>query len=142
LEPLCENWNNQEIENTKYKRKAVDKYNYTDMMSQKLGLKDASMLDNLAEGRIALPSVEKRLYKFSLGDKVLLARKVSYEITKKSHFDKATVVGNYGSKVYTIQDRMWKSNKDGMLVVMYKLSNLHGLYYQSELLPANNMIMD
>jgi hypothetical protein len=97
------------------------------------------MIGNLFESSSSASSEEKEaiLFKFKVKDKVLLARKASYS-EKITAFDKPSVHGSYGRKVYTVVDCKMKHNKYNYFVPMYKLNGLEGWYYERELTLAND----
>jgi hypothetical protein len=83
-----------------------------------------------------------KLFKFRLGEEVLIARKADYRTQDKSFFEKPSVVGTFHSKVYNIESRKLKSGHGNILIPIYRLAGLLGNFYSSELLAAGNFLYD
>jgi hypothetical protein len=65
---------------------------------------------------------------------VLLARRVTEEL-KGRIFDKPSIRGSWGPKVYKISGRHTKLNSKLFLCAVYSLEGAVGKYYQSDLSP-------
>jgi hypothetical protein len=142
LPGICEEHNNELIQGTKVLRSSVNQNNYLSLVGKKYKMNattDPSLLFNMSDAFRSPSRLARFLWRFKVGDQVLLARKVSYELKKDegySHFEKPSVVGNFGPKVYTIKACRTKFSGDLYLVPVYELATLTGLFYESELSPA------
>jgi hypothetical protein len=67
---------------------------------------------------------------------VLLAKRADYTTPSRNTFEKSSLVGAYGQKVYRIEERAGKSNSKLFIVPVYRLSGLTSWYYESEIKPA------
>ena len=67
---------------------------------------------------------------------MLLARRVDYALKDRHYFEKPSVTGAFGSKIYTITACRTKLSGDYYICPVYELSTLTGLFYESELSPA------
>jgi hypothetical protein len=135
LEGLVAEYNSRVIPGTGgVVRKDVTKNNYVQLLEAKYKSTSATSLMNMAN----LPensSLAKFVWKYKVGDAVLLARRVSEDL-KKRIFDKASVVGNYAPQVYRVAGRHTKMNSGLFLCAVYSLEGLPGKYYQTDLSPA------
>jgi hypothetical protein len=134
LKNVVTQYNSRVIPGTDMVRKDVNKNNYVQLLDAKYKSTSATSLMNMAN----LPensSLAKFVWKYQVGDAVLLARKVSEDL-KKRIFDKGSVVGNYAPQVYRVSGRHTKLNSGLFLCPVYSLEGLPGKYYQSDLSAA------
>ena len=134
LKNVVTQYNSRVIPGTDVVRKDVNKNNYVQLLDAKYKSTSATSLMNMAN----LPensSLAKFVWKYQVGDAVLLARKVSEDL-KKRIFDKGSVVGNYAPQVYRVAGRHTKMNSGLFLCAVYSLEGLPGKYYQTDLSPA------
>jgi hypothetical protein len=135
LQGLVSEYNSRVIPGTDVVRKDVNKNNYVRLLEKKYKSDSPTSLMNLAN----LPensSLARFVWKFKVGDAVLLARRVSDDL-KKRIFDKASVVGTYSPKVYRVSGRHTKLNSGLFLCALYSLEGLPGKYYQTDLSAAS-----
>jgi hypothetical protein len=159
LQTIVENYNNQKIPNTTFRRDGVTRRNTLKFLSQKYKLKYPSLLFNSATilgSDFKSKKWKKNIFRFDIGDKVLLAKKVYFkeELKKKSRrngedsaafkpyarnkfltsaqFLKPSLTGGYSDRVYTIKSRYLKSNLNYFWAILYRLKELPQLqFYQS-----------
>jgi hypothetical protein len=137
IDSIVNDYNEQFIKGTNIRRRDASKKNYMQILEQKLKTKDPTPYFNLAVSGDFSPQLAAKLFKYRVGQRVLLAIRADYtaDVIDKGAFYKPTVRGNFG-KVYTISERLLKSNSDLFLSVVYRLQELDGLFYDSELKPA------
>ena len=142
--PLCESYNNEKIPGTSYRRKSINSINFYHFLGQQMGLVEGDDLElkfNTFKVRaFANENWNKKIFKFRLGDKVRLARKANLKDMDEKHkgaFEKTSIRGYYGTKVYTVNGRQLRTNKKrNRLVPVYSLEEM-GRYlhfYEQELL--------
>lgn len=130
-------YNDAFVTGTKIRRRDVTKENYLDLLEEKWGVKDATLLMNSRVAKSFSPALYKKLFKFSPGEKVLLSRSANYLTkAKEGAFFKKSVHGSYGSQVFEIIEGVLKSSSKFFYTPCYRLSNLQGLFYETELIPA------
>ena len=142
ISDLCSEYNKQKVEGTSYRRQAISKSNFDHFMGQLLDVKDPALLYNgFAAGPFERKSWNRAIFKFDLGDKVLVARAANWKFPteKLGSFGKATVRGSFGTAPYTVTGRQLRSDKSRKnLVAVYSLEefgpNLH--FYTKELRAA------
>jgi hypothetical protein len=128
--------NAQLIKGTRIRRNSVDQNNYLDLVGKLYKSTEPSMLFNMAEPIRAPSKLARFLWRYAVGDRVMLARRVDYDLKDKTYFEKPSVKGAFGPKVYTVTACRVKMNSAFFLNPVYQLSQLTGLYYESELSPA------
>ena len=129
-------YNEKKIAGTDIKRKDISRANFGEVIAKRLGAKDYSPLINTSVSSNFSKKMRQLLFKFQVGDKVLLARSAHYNVRMQGgKFGKKSVIGSYGDKVYTVKKCLLKSNDRFFLNPVYRLSRLKGLYYSSELIP-------
>ena len=140
---LCKEYNTVKIPGTSYRRQAVSKENFNHFLGQLLKTDDPELTFNsFKAGPFANKKWNKKIFKFDLGQKVLLGRKANWKEAeeKAGIFKKASVVGGYGAKKYTISGRQLRGTKKKKptFVAVYALqefgSSLH--FYTEELKAA------
>jgi hypothetical protein len=136
LPGILSDHNAQLIKGTRIRRNSVDQNNYLSLVGKLYKSTEPSMLFNMAEPFRAPSKLARFLWRYAVGDKVMLARRVDYDLKKKSYFEKPSVKGAFGPKVYTVTACRVKMNSAFFLNPVYELSTLTGLYYQTELSPA------
>lgn len=140
VSPLCESYNAEKIAGTSYVRKTVHAKNFDHFVGQLLGLgKDPELEYNgFKVGPFLNENWNKKIFKFSLGDKVRLARTANWKDAseKAGVFDKVSSRGAYGKKEFTVGSRQLRTNKlRNMLVPVYSLTELGDSqhFYENEL---------
>jgi hypothetical protein len=158
LQTIVENYNSQKIPNTTFTRDGVTRQNTQKFLSQKYKLKYPSLLFNSATvfgSDFKNKKWKRNIFRFNIGDKVLLAKKVYFkeELKKRSQqnredaafkpyarnkyltsaqFLKPSLTGGYSNRVYTIKSRYLKSNLNYFWAILYRLKELPQLqFYQS-----------
>jgi hypothetical protein len=135
LDAIVAHYNNEFVKNTRFRRKDINQHNYVRFLIQLRNTPDVSMLFNMSQSFHSGTALSRFLWKFKVGDLVLLARDVDYNIRGKT-FTKASVEGTYGDRVYTVTATTTKLNSDLFITPVYRLSGMTGLFYQTELSPA------
>ena len=139
VQPLVKEYNEQKIEGTNYSRQSVDQDNFQHFLQQKFKTPDPEAAFN---GFKIGPFVNDRwnvaLFRFSPGQKVLLARHANWKDAEQKSagaFSKFSTEGGFGPKVYTVSGRQLRQTKTGKFVAVYGLEemgrSLH--FYDSEL---------
>lgn len=143
VEPIVGEYNRQKIEGTAYSRQSVRVENFHHFLQQKFKTDDPEA--NFAGFKVG-PFVNERwnlaIFKFSLGQKVLLARRANWKESdgKSGPFTKHSTVGGFGPKIYTISGRQLRQTKGLKYVAVYGLEelgrSLH--FYDAELKAVTN----
>lgn len=136
LPGILADYNRSLIKGTDVRRADVNQDNYLRLVGKLYRSTEPSMLFNMAETFRHPSALARYLWRYSVGDKVLLARRVDYDLRGKTYFEKPSVAGTFGPKVYTVTECRTKLNSAFFLCPVYSLSSLTGLYYESELSPA------
>lgn len=142
LEAICSEYNQSKIEGTSYRRQAVGRHNFSHFLSQLLKTPQPELLFNAGKaGPFATEAWNKKIFKFNLGQKVLLARRANWaDATEKINvFSKVSVRGGFGKTPYTISGRQLRTTKNfKSYVAVYSLDefgpSLH--FYTNELKSA------
>lgn len=143
LPGIVASYNEKMITGTNIKRKDISRANYGEVIAKRLGAKDYAPLINTSVSSHFSKEMRQLLFKFQIGDKVLLARSAHYNVRMHGgKFAKKSVIGSYGDKVYTVKKCLLKSNDRFFLNPVYRLSRLKGLYYSSELIPFSGVEME
>jgi hypothetical protein len=161
LEKIVENYNKQKIPNTTFTRNGITRQNTQKFLSQKYKMKYPLLMFNSATlfgTDLKNKKWKKNIFRFNIGDKVLIAKKVYLrdELKKKyrqnnkdndgaayrpyargkyltsAQFLKPSLTGSYSDRVYTIKSRYLKSNLNFFWAILYRLEELPKLqFYQS-----------
>ena len=118
VEPIVTRYNKEVIFGTSYSRQSVDPSNFDHFIGQlffgKSFSEDATLSYNgFAAGPFATPRWNKKIFKFNLGDRVLVARKANWKFdAEKLHsFRKISADGGFGKPVYTVSGRQLRLDK-------------------------------
>jgi hypothetical protein len=130
---VVDHYNSQPLPNSNVIRSSINRDNYMSKLSQIYKSSDPDLLFNVASGGNFTPETERVLFRYKVGDSVLLNRKFDYE-DKGGSFAKTSHLGVYSKTVYTIAKLVLKSNASLFLVPTYRLKNKLGLYYQDSLI--------
>ena len=137
LPGILRHYNNDLIRGTTFRRKTVTQYNYISMLAQLRRSPDVSMLFNMQQPFNYGTALGKYLWRYRPGDRVIIARRVNYEIRGHGNFPKVSRTGAFGDKVYSVVACTAKVNSAMFLTPAYRLSGLTStLFYDSELSPA------
>jgi hypothetical protein len=104
-------YNNEVVPGTNFKRKNLNKKNFETFAKQ---LMKEPELDTRFNAFKAGPFRHKAwndlIFKFRLGQKVLLSRKADWS-TRQQAFVKISELGGFGKKIFTISGRQLRANK-------------------------------
>lgn len=145
VDPLVREYNQQQIEGTTYKRQAVSKENFSAFLSQLFKTKDYDLqITGRAINEFARSDWNSKVFAFKLGDRVRVSRKADWTDpnNRGGGFQKVSMVGGYGSKIYTISGRQLRATKDfARFVPVYKLAEVNDggfNFYENELVRVKN----
>ena len=128
LPAICSEYNQTKIEGTSYRRQAVNRVNFSHFLSQLLKTSEPELTFNsFKAGPFENSDWNRRIFKFDLGDRVLLARSTTWddESEKKKAFTKISVEGGYGKRVFTVGGRQLRASKwHKSYVPVYSLTEL------------------
>jgi hypothetical protein len=136
LPGILRDYNSQKIEGTNVRRNSVNKKNYLGLLEQLYKSKDPDLLFNISSSVNFSPEMRRELFRFSAGDPVLLRKTADYG-QKTSTFDKVSVRGSFGTKVYKVRQANLKANGTLFYTPVYSLAGLRGWFYDAELIPAD-----
>lgn len=126
--PLVEEYNSEKIAGTSYRRRSIKRENFDHFLAQLLKTDQPELTFNgFKAGPFANPDWNKKIFKFDLGQRVLLARRANWKETdeKLTAFTKVSVRGGFGPTVFTVSGRQLRSTKNYKVVVpVYSLAEL------------------
>lgn len=150
--PLLREYNTQRVEGTTYARQAVNRKNFHHFLGQLLKTDDPEILFNGNRvGPFENQSWNDKVFKFRLGEKVLLSRAAEWkasarrdagDISTYHAFTKHSVEGGFSKAVYTVsgmQLRVTRGFKNYVAVYSLKEigdSSMH--FYENELRPVED----
>ena len=139
VDALVQEYNRQKIEGTTYSRQSVDGSNFQHFLQQRFKMKDPeTMFSGFKIGPFVNEQWNLAVFKFALGQKVLLARKANWREQAKG-FAKYSTEGGFGSKIYTVSGRQLRQTATKRFVAVYALAemgnDLH--FYDAELKAIN-----
>ena len=147
VDPLINEYNAEKIAGTSYRRRQVTKDNFSDFLSQMLKTKEPEMLfSGSRAGEFISKEWNKKIFKFNLGQKVLLARRANWKKFEgdpdhKSYtFLKASTKGGFGDRLFTISGRQLRATKGfKQMVAVYSLSEMGPAFhfYENDLKTIN-----
>ena len=140
---LVSEYNKEKIDNTSYSRQSVDQKNFLHFLSQLLRVEDPELQFNAFKlGPFVNKRWNSKIFKFDLGDKVVVARSANWKDgdEKLGTFGKVSMLGGFGNNIYTISGRQLRSTKTrDRFVEVYSLAefgpSLH--FYSKELTLAS-----
>jgi hypothetical protein len=135
--PIVAEYNARKIRGTGIRRSSVNKDNYMRLLEEIYRSEEPGLLLNIASGANFTPATRRKMWKYRVGDRVLLRRPLDYHLDK-SVFDKPTVLGSYGARTFVVQRLLLKSNANLFLTPVYGLSGIKEYYYESDLLPDDS----
>jgi hypothetical protein len=145
--PFLEEYNAQRVSGTSYRRRAVSRENYQHFLRQLFGGDPNYDLrfNSFAVGEFGHhPRWNSRIFKFKLGDRVRVSRKVDWADAdnRNAAFKKASMHGGYGQKIYTVVGRQLRATKNNdRYVAVYALEGLPGepafTFYDEDLVRAS-----
>ena len=129
--PLVDSYNSQEIGSTGYKRRAVSRANFNDFASKLLGSKDDPHYETKFNNFVVPefthhPAWNEKIFRFSLGQKVRVSRKVDWtDPENRKVFKRVSTLGGFGNKIYTVTGRQLRACKSfKRYVAVYQLSDM------------------
>ena len=140
IQPIVDDYNSRPVTGCSMRRDAVTQQTELKLLAQKLGADDVTPIFNtrLLRG-VSAKTMQTLGFKYNVGDGVLVANEANYETTARlaagGGFAKKSVVGHFGTKVYTVSEGFLKANDTHYLMV-YHLKGLQGIFYDHDLTPA------
>ena len=126
--PLVEEYNSEKIAGTSYKRQAISRENFDHFLTQLLKTEQPELnFNGFKAGPFESQDWNKKIFKFDLGQRVLLARKANWKDAEEkwTTFTKVSTQGGFGSKVYTVSGRQLRATKNfKQFVPVYSLAEL------------------
>lgn len=144
VDPLVKEYNTQKIAGTSYRRQAVSKENFDHFLSQFFGTKDYDLnFSSFAVQPFQNEQWNQKVFKYRLGDKVRVSRKADWtDPENRNSFKKPSVVGGFGSKIYTVSGRQLRSDRERKnFVPVYQLAEIPDggfQFYEPELIKVDN----
>ena len=148
LKEIIDDHNARRVPGTRFRRDRIDKFNFSEFLNQRWKTSDAASLWAVStiDDDALPPQAGPQLWKFNVGDLVYLAIKADYTFTsqedlKMKTYPKPSRTGNY-KRVYQVVDRRLKAAGKRFLTSCYVLKDpkthrrLHGIFYESELVPC------
>jgi hypothetical protein len=137
--PFVVEYNKEKIDGTSYSRQSVTHANFLHFISQLLRVDDPELgFNGFKVGPFVTERWNKKIFKFNLGDRVVVARAANWKDgdEKLGQFKKVSMLGGFGHKNYTISGRQLRSTKArDRYVEVYSLaefgSSMH--FYAKEL---------
>ena len=137
LPGILKAYNNSLIKGTNVRRGDVDQNNYLTLLGKLRRTTEPTMIFNMTESFRYPSALAGYIWRYKVGDKVTLARRVDFQLKDRHYFEKASVKGTYGPSIYTITACKTKLNGDYFLCGVYSLDKIPNvLFYESELSPA------
>ena len=135
LPKICDNFNSTLYPHTSFKRNTITRENYLQFLSQLHHVGDASLLFNTYTMNNFSPEMAKDIYRYAIGQRVLIRRKILSMEPKeiKSLFAKASVTGTFNPRVFIISERYLKHTRDTFLTPVYKVDGLDQNFYEADL---------
>lgn len=142
VDDLCREYNSEKIAGTSYVRQSVSRANFDHFIAQLLHTKEPELLFNsFIAGPFKTKKWNSRIFKFDLGEKVLVARHANWKFgdDKLKSFTKISSRGGFGTTPYTITGRQLRYTKSRTsYVAVYSLAefgpNFH--FYTKDLKKA------
>lgn len=150
LPAICRAYNDERVEGTTYRRGAVNETNFDRFVGQLFGVKggDPSLerYNRSVAGPFEQAAWNKRVFRFGLGDKVLLLRTANWRDRSSasqgtSTFGKPSLEGAFGTRPYTVSRRQLRADRTfGTYVPVYGLAELEDRlhFYENELVPQRD----
>jgi hypothetical protein len=114
LPAICSEYNQTKVEGTSFRRHAVSEANFSLFLSQLLKTTEPELLFNSAKaGPFVTEAWNRKIFKFNLGEKVLLARAANWAdgTERLRTFVRASTRGGFGKNVYTVGGRQLRTTK-------------------------------
>jgi hypothetical protein len=133
VEPMVKEYNTQKIKGTSYRRQAVSRENFNHFLSQVFGSEDYDLrFSSFAVQPFQNEAWNKKIFKFELGDKVRVSRKADWtDASNRNVFKKVSMVGGFGSAVYTVSGRQLRADRTGKRYIpLYQLAEIRNCGFQ------------
>lgn len=140
VQPLVQEYNRQKVEGTTYSRQSVDADNFNHFLQQKFKTSDPeTRFSGFKMGPFVNAGWNAAVFKFGLGQKVLLARRANWRDEKSGAFSKHSTLGGFGTREYTVGGRQLRQTASNKFVAVYGLEEFgHELhFYEAELRPID-----
>jgi len=147
VEPIVTEYNAEKIAGTDFRRRQINNENFYTFLAQFLKTDDPELLFNGSRtGDFLSEKWNKKLFRFQLGQKVLLARRSNWKKFEgdpdhKSYtFLKASTKGGFGDKVFTVSGRQLRATKGfKKFVAVYSLSEMGPAFhfYENDMKSVN-----
>jgi hypothetical protein len=138
LEKIVKDHNSRFVKGSKtIRRDEVNKFNVNKLLAEKYHVADFTPNFNMSVvGNFSKEMLKAIPFKYQVGQKVLLSRSANYTL-KTDSFAKRSAEGSYGKQVFEVENVFLKTNNKNMLSMVYKIRDLEGLFYSTEIVPAN-----
>ena len=138
LDGIVADYNEKLVKGSKkLRRKDVNKFNVNELLAEKYNVKDFTPMHNTSVlANFSAPMLKAIPFKHQVGAKVLLSKSANYKL-KTDKFAKSSAEGSYSKKVYEIDQVFLKTNASQYLSLVYRIRGLEGLFYSTEVVPAN-----
>lgn len=127
VNPLVKIYNDQKIPGTAYKRRSVSRENFNDLLTQLFGKNYDLRFSSYAVGEFSKhPRWNKRIFKFSLGDRVRVNRRADWaDPENRLGFAKVSSRGAHGKHTYPVVGRQLRYNRThSRLTPVYSLGGM------------------
>lgn len=137
---IIRDYNSRYIKGTKIKRGSVNKDNYMDFLARKYKTDRPGLMLNLLTANKFLKSFEDKLFKFQIGQTVLVRSDSNYSSQKKT-FKKKSLEGSFDSEIFVVVRKLLKASGRLFVTPVYKIQGkksglLKSLFYETDLVPA------
>ena len=149
VKPLTDEYNAEKIAGTEFRRRQVGRENFSPFLQQLMKTKEPELLfTGSSAGEFLNKDWNRKIFRFQLGQKVLLARRANWKKfadnpEKKSYtFLKASTKGGYGDKQFTISGRQLRVTKGfKKMVAVYSLTEMGPAmhFYENDLKSINSV---
>jgi hypothetical protein len=139
---ICDSYNSGPVPGSTIPRNQVTKESYGDLLAQLKGTNDPWMAQNVGTSTNFSPWMQKKLFKFHLGQKVLVARASDYTQRSQQNKEggswfKRSVHGAWSPVVRTVTE-LWLKDSHFYLSTCYSVSGIpNAKFYEQDLLAAD-----
>jgi len=155
LEPIQEAHNDMKVPGTNMRRGAIDDTNFDELVAQLFKVRDPTLdrYPMFKAGPFNNPQWNKAIFKYDIGDRVLLLRSAAWKTAalnkderKTNAFTKTSSEGSFTRQSFTIAGRQLRSDRTGKRMVQaYSLREFgerHLHFYESELRPCRRLAQE
>ena len=138
LPGIVAHYNAKLIKGTDIPRNLADPEDYMAIVAKRYRTDDPSLIQNSMVARKFSTLTGDRIFKYRVGDPVLVARAAgaaaaASSAEEKSTFFKRSVSGSYGARVHRVSDRFLKATSKLIMLPVYRLQDSDGLFYEHEI---------